>query len=415
MPDIGFGYVHNAIQASNEVTTGSSTWEVREMLGEKRTFLLSGSCLPFKPAEYSVGSRVKKTYYPGSDVATLQVLGTDNPDFTLQGKISTLDLMRGVALIQVKKNQTGNPEYWKNAVQWKIALSRMATLGIPLRVRWQIEDSPVTNTYDTKTLDASWVNCVCTKIDWKDLFGGEYEYSATFMVSSRSGVADISKKPTPIPQPMTTYQKLVDAWDTTKVVLKEANDFYRDYVVQTINKIDTAVNEVSTVVQSIVNLQNLPADVAKRVATSAANLRSQILDIAATGVGVVSEYKSVGTQWAAMTDRRSFILPWKTVSRSNRDDNVDSQTTDAIARMDHERSMKSIWNQTYQLAYGSTVSLSGTDNFLALYFVKEGDTLRRLAIKYYSDQTKWVDIARYNNLQSDILSVGMILIIPQVK
>jgi nucleoid-associated protein YgaU len=50
---------------------------------------------------------------------------------------------------------------------------------------------------------------------------------------------------------------------------------------------------------------------------------------------------------------------------------------------------------------------------LDLYLVKQGDTLRRISTKYFQTPDRWGDIADFNGLPTDSLSVGMVLQIPR--
>lgn len=68
---------------------------LEELEGQRRRVTLEASALPFQGVEAGVSQRLVKTYYPGTTRASVQVMGTEEGDVVLTGRLS--DVLLGEA------------------------------------------------------------------------------------------------------------------------------------------------------------------------------------------------------------------------------------------------------------------------------------------------------------------------------
>lgn len=421
--------------AQQSMASGSASFVIQLLRRKNTVFMFSGSAAPMRPAEWSTGCRTKKVTYPGSDYATIQVLGADNPDFTLHGKLSAQELERGTATI-TSTAMRSHPK----VEEMRSELTLMAMLGSPLLVQWSLtgfnynptsksfsmfpqmipggsSQQPSVATQPTSTVS---VYCVLKTINWRDLFGGEYEYDATFEIGSRD-LEWISRRPkTGIKKPSAgqVLQNLVDTWATLQQYISACQEIYSTYVTGLLAKITNAINAVSGMIQSLISLASLPAKLARQALAVCGAVRQAIKDCVAAGLDVAAQYQAIKSDAKALEGNwgaKALLSPACVSVTQTWPSTADGLLWARGCQMEQQRFTRQLmWGLAQAEAQAREVLL-GQQTILDVYTVIAGDTLRRVATKFYHDPTQWTQIATYNNLTGDgSIKAGDILLVPNL-
>lgn len=79
-----FSLTNNNLR-TNEDLCLATTFQIKELTGDKRALLLAGRALPYRPLTFSGTMRADVTYYPGNPEPTVQMLGASEEETTITG------------------------------------------------------------------------------------------------------------------------------------------------------------------------------------------------------------------------------------------------------------------------------------------------------------------------------------------
>jgi hypothetical protein len=377
-----------------------SQFVIEELGGQKRTISMTGWALPLKPVEMTAAQRLMVEYYPGATEAVAQVFGPDYTGQSFKGVwIARYLGDEKYPIMEVKKSGEGKkiilyPE------QARAEFLSLCKEGQELIVSW---GQDVESTQQRGFLkNVKFIEYNPTRIEW------ELEFiwiSDTRLRPKEPKFPEVTAKPKNI------FDKINDLLNTLQQIMNDASDAYKDYVDTYIRQFNTLLTRVGDLVNQALSFAALPAEVAKNVIQICQNCRQIVEDIETQGVitakfyqqlGEIGEYTFTGGQswlgWSATQDRSSQNAGAQAETALIYSQ-LQEQKNDLIAEVKkQEEQARKFLQQTY----------------LDVYVVHEGDTLRKIAAKYYGDAGLWQNIAEANGLKGDILETGMILLIPKI-
>lgn len=329
---------------------------------------LVGSFLPMVPFEFGGKQQLSKDYYPGNEEPVIQVLGSRENDVTINGRLKT-KRFKDVKLREAAETYQDNID----------AMRRRGNLVLVTLGNWKRY-------------------AFIQECSFKLKRRSDIEYSISFLIVG-----------TKLPKNC----KMVDGGDGD--------------IASSLNKIST---ELTT---ALANARNYPSsmprslsdfmdDITNTVA-SALNLVTSFVDGALTDVENIgkSASRAVGLiKYARATISRSVRrIGTLQLTVSSLSDGITLASFKTAAQMNNAAHIKQTVN-----AYGSLALLLAQlqARFAVLsktvplrrHLVKVGDTLQKLAIKYYNDANLWKNIYDHNKLTSPTLTVGTVLEIPKI-
>lgn len=329
--------------------------------------LLLADAMPHAPFIFGGKQKITKDYYPGSSEPTVQVLGPQETDVVIKGRLKAKKL---------KPNNEDDREIWRlypQFVQEQIEAIRVAGLLVRLNLgTWQrwgfIEDA----TFNMKTL-------------------ADIEYQINFLI----------------------------------VGFNQPKDFI---IVDKVQQIpyNTSKELARQLANTLAAQDNMPADMPKSFADQ---INSAISDVAAA-VNLVTGF--VDTVLGEVASLKSSVERAKGLVKNARNKIVDYRRQVGSFSPEADAPKTTSISGGYANAAfiaATTSNVNGLNSFLAQlrlqlnkltetlplarHKIQSGDTLHKLAMKYYNDSTKWEKIYDHNKLTSTELVLGNVIEIPR--
>jgi LysM repeat protein len=373
---------------------------IEELGGQKRIISMTGWALPLRPVEMTTAQRLMVEYYPGATEAVAQVFGPDFTGQTFKG-VWVARYLGDIKhpIMEIKKPGEGKT-YILYPEQARAEFQSLCKEGQELIVSW---GQDVDSTQQRGFLKhVKFIEHNPTRIEW------ELEF---IWVSDTRLKPKEPKFPEATPKPKNIFDKINDLLNTLQQIMNDASDAYRDYVDTYIRQFNTLLSRVGDLVNQTLSFAALPTEVAKNIIQVCQNCRQLVEDIETQSIitakfyqqlGEIGEYTFTGGQswlgWSATQDRSSQSASAQAETALIYSQ-LQEQKNDLIAETKkQEEQARKFLQQTY----------------LDVYVVHEGDTLRKIAAKYYGDAGLWQSIAEANDLKGDIIEAGMILLIPKI-
>jgi len=344
---------------------------IRELTGSQREVRLNNRALPYRPVNYPGQQHYRKKWYPGNPVATLQVLGPREGDVEIKGAWKSRYLPGDVDLVGFDDipNDRSDDEGFLSAENMAQVFTRLRIAGNALEVRWGQEvRRGILASFDPGYLRAE-----------------DVEWMAVFTWSSR-GEAGPFRASAPV-QPLTTLETANEGFelaiaDEPETILARAAEV-----------IETAVEEmrdgIVTTVDVIREIQNTTNDVQSRFQQFDSAAR-QVID-----AGNALKRGTLDLPYQEMTpfDDIASVFQMEIFKRNLGADGGAVQSAELEAR----------------------VALTGRvePGVITEVTVRQGQTLRDIAFRFYGDVDSWPIIADANSLVSPIVEPGLVLVIPR--
>lgn len=374
-----------------------------------RSITLSGRCLPLRPVPTSVLQRYSKRLNPGATEATIQVLGPDPGDMSIHGHFHT----RYMDDDSFQYFEVGRAmESVHTAERARQVLFEIGKAGQLVRVSW--------GTGNHETVQRGIIRRVkCDELRPQDI---DWEIEFEWLADGDYNPALVVTQPPPSEKGL--WDQVKGVVDKVNSTLDEAEGAYQEYVTQNLAKLNTVLSEADDLVERAFDMAARPADLAKSLAVTAGNVKQTIVDTQIRAIEMAGRYVAVADAWKNVVGRNCAFMPWN-ATRNEPGDGVDVQTAAAIGAIEVDlavrRTLAGVRRLTdqairYAQANGLAADAAGNPQQIRdLYFVREGDSLRRVSTRYYGTPDRWQDIADATGLLGDVgLVAGMVLTIPEV-
>lgn len=395
--------VFNQSQAIDQLVSAPDlkaipTWfTITEQSGLGRVVRLMGRCLPHRPVRQGIKQRHKVEYYPGASQATLQVFGPDHTGLTVQGDLNTRYMADEDFFLH--GNDAGM-ERVKTAEHARAILNDLCRSGQEVRVVWGQGDFGM--------IQRGIISAVTFEEDRAQDMGWELEF---VWYADSDILPQVAVPPPSSPKTKELMEKFDALMDKVSETMSEAEGGYREYVTQSINRLSATQARVLDMVDRAFALANAPAQSLKSAAAVAGNAKQGAVDAQASALALAAQYADAAAAWQGLGSQAAFLPLGAT--RDDPRDGMDRQTTSALAALEVDRAARQMRYAAQLLAEQSAQQADA--DILGVYFVRAGDSLRRVSTQYHGKPSHWQDIAEANGLTTDSLTPGMVLVIPGAR
>jgi hypothetical protein len=377
---------------------------IQELSGEKRGLTLIGRALPYRPIAFSGKMRAEFTRYPGNPVATVQVLGPEEGQTTMQGAwkdkfLGTVDdqgrLVEATAIaskgsgggIRDGLNLDLSSERVTSVVDLVNLVEDIRRSGQLLEINW---DS-IKREGMLMEFEHTWQNR--HDVEWK-------------MTFEWSSLAD-PDPPTAVPQTDTSdFQAELTSLGQTLSSLQSqvalAEDFTAD-MNSKITQLETAITSVAETVSQAVDVVLDPVDAARRLLGIVEYTKASAQDVMESAQ--VRTYRSVVTPMPLVlpdtTPTAATVTPGQTCAAAKylRDTRAEART---IRGLSAQRGQE-------------IAARSGEGQGATIVRAKMGQDLRDISVQLYGTADQWRLLKSYNRLDSSALVAGQIVLIPPAQ
>lgn len=335
---------------------------------------LIGDQMPHQPFTFGGSQQLVKDYYPGNSEPTVQVLGAREDDVTIRGRFKAKLFKSGT-----DKDRREALRLFATALQEQLDAIRIRGNLVRITMgEWQRFGFIEKTKFDMKTL-------------------ADIDYEINFMIVGFNPPSDIKTISRTKVIPFDKNKELiafVAQWEQTsrsvpdsypKSLAEQLNEAISD-VAGAINLvtsfIDNVLNEVDNVKASIARAQGLIQFAKNKLVEYQTRIGGYPPDAGApTGVGIGISQAYLNTMHTHTTLAGAFSL------------------MDFLSFLSED--LKKI----------------AQTEALARHRIQSGDTLQRIAVKYYNDSQQWEEIYEHNKLNTTDLEsiVGQVIEIPRIS
>jgi nucleoid-associated protein YgaU len=171
------------------------------------------------------------------------------------------------------------------------------------------------------------------------------------------------------------------------------------------------MGRVQDLVTQAMGIASLPAQLARDVLQVCQNARQMVSDIQGQAIITGKAYMQVGSKAVDTFTGSQSWLGWSaTQDRASQSASAQAETAEIYSQLQTQKD--AVVAESKRLEAQAREYLEQT--YLDVYIAREGDTLRKIAARYYGDAGLWQVIAEANELDGDGLSAGMVLLIPKL-
>lgn len=403
--------------ATSEIT-------ITEQGGLKRQVVLRGAGLPKRGANWGGGLRAVTTWYPGNYEATQQVMGPFEAPTQWAGEWNTTRLLRTPC--QYTPNG-GSPQDVVLAPDLRSLLEDIFRRGSLLLVVWKNQLNDLTGPREITRTGR------CTTWDFKYDRIEDIPWSMTFEWTGRGRpqqrvIDDVSNGiASGLFQLEAATFALALAVDTTKIqqsrqrLPKSANRFTLGQAEALLDGPNQLMRDLAQKANLVNNRVKRFGDLVNKIAVTPFEITNQALDVATNLVATCNTF----------VDKMSSIPP----EQMDTQQKLAGLTRAASYYGDGVKQAQYTADQAtkarYQIAQNSPAGASGKNGNaavvrqgvtaqrspLAVYLVRQGDTLMSISVKFYGGPAGVFDICKSNALPFGTISppVGRVLVIPQLS
>jgi hypothetical protein len=376
-----------------------SQFTIEELGGQKRVISMTGWALPLRPVEMTAAQRIMVEYYPGATEAVAQVFGPDYTGQTFKGVWSARYLgdEKHPIMTVITPETTLDILYPEQARAEFLSLCKE---GQELVVSWGQDTDSTQQRGFLKQVKFSEHNP--TRIEW------ELEFVWVSDTRLKPRPPQFPKAP---PKGKQLLDKLNDLANTAQQIMSDVSDAYKDYIDTYVRQVNTLMGRVQDLVTQAMGIATLPAQLARDVLQVCQNARQMVSDIQAQAIITGKAYMQVGSKALDTFTGSQSWLGWSaTQDRASQSASAQADTAAVYSQLQTQKD--SVIAESKRLEAQAREYLEQT--YLDVYIARDGDTLRRIAAKYYGDAGLWQVIADANELEGDSLEAGMVLLIPRL-
>lgn len=366
-----------------EVFGQATTFQIAELTGEKRTLVLAGRALPYRPIKLSGSQRAEFTWYPGNPEATVQVLGAEEKSTTFNGawkdrfiKDSSFSGGQQVftAIAELDGSQVASADDLVHTVD------DFRRKGQLIEVRWGSQVRRGIMTEFTSTYERM------EDIEWDMTFGwisqGDAQSAAVL-----SGQSDLGR--------------IKSAWDGKAddiLAAIESPPFDFGLLGDTLPGIATQIvdriSEVTDAVVAVAKSTSTPKAMADRLNSVYESIKDSCDSLVDTAQSVppadlfkfaANDLQDGEPRFASLLKSESWVEDLLVAARTTRRQAVENQADLA-----------------------STVS----SDLLGIVTAREDEDLREISTSFYGTPTGWRRLMKFNGLTQSRLSAGELVLVP---
>ena len=347
---------------------------IREVTGSERSVELRDRALPYQSVMWGGEAKHTKNVYPGNPVATIQVLGPDETDTPMKGKWKTRYIGPMVTLVGFDDVASVFDELLGEtpvtAEQLVQVFHKLRRAGNHLEVRWGPEVrrgilADFRADYD-RVEDIAW--------------------SATF-VWSQVGEEEAPRAPDEVTEPTTGI-----------------ND--------AISGLEDAMSRLPPIVLPNVTGPLILAEEAMRIAGMA--MTAALGSFTGTPNISLSQFQAIASLSIQVGDASQDMIQ-QTSDQSIEEWLAVNFVADVLTveTFRHRLAAAAVALWMAALVAQESVRARVVNDYLAIVNIRQGQTLRTLALDYYGSADAWTTIADANGLTSAIVARGTVIAIPR--
>jgi hypothetical protein len=360
------------------VQAGTS-FEIQETGG--KTIVLRDRACPFPEVEWPTEQRSKKTNYPGNPAATIQVLGFDLNNLTIEGEWNERFLSGAVMVDGLSK--------FLSVPELADIFDRMARGGREVRVQWL----GIVRFGILKKFTPTWLRKTDAK--WRM----EFEWTRA---------DDNAPEEAKLPSIGFGLSDLMKAINFAEDLLALAPDLASSLSAACVSQIRSLSDEVSLLVQlvrAIESLINLPTAVFGAIEAAVSSIRDQCTELIRrlSGARMSARDESTASMGSALTADPSLPnqAPQSPAAQQAAFESWSRTLAKTLAEVRHQALMTSSeLRQRVRAESGKRLT------------VREGDTLALIAAREYGSDEYATYLAHVNRLQTTLVPPGTVLLVP---
>lgn len=334
------------------------------------TIVLQGNFLPHQPFEFGGEQKIIKDYYPGNSEPVVQVLGARETDMAIKGRFKTKRLK-------------------DNGKEWRLVGQEYQQLLDDVRLRGNLLRLELGEWHRYAFME---------KTAFKINKLSDIEYEISFSIVGFNQPSNCKFLENPDDDLIRPNKELI-----AKAATEIAD--YRNYPDEMPRSLADFLNDqISTVAEAI----NLVTNFIDGVFTTAQDVEAS----AARAVGLI---KNARTK-ISVYQRRMGQLNYGLTSMGAKQSVAGLKSAARYNNVAHIlKTMAgflsfSVLLAALQLKYAALIKTTP----LRRHLVVEGDSLQKLAVRFYSNQDMWEKIYKHNKLTSTVLARGAVLEIPRL-
>lgn len=330
---------------------------------------LLADAMPKQPFVFGGQQKIVKDYYPGNSEPTVQVIGPQENDVTIEGRLKAK---------KIKLSATDDRETFRRYpqfIQESVEAIRIAGLLVRLNMGdWQRFGFIQEATFNMKTLS-------------------DIEYRINFLIVGFNQpkdyiIRDDSLEAIPYNKNKELARQIALTINSTfGQAPASMPKSFADQINGAISDVAAAVNLVTGFVDTVLGeVDSIKGSVQR-------------------AIGLVKNARNKCTEFQR---RIGNLIPGGGVDQSTRVNGSYANAKFISSSLSGINSINALLASLVPQLKAITATLP-----LARHRVQSGDTLQKLAIKYYNDAAKWEDIYDHNKLSNTELEVGVVLEIPR--
>ena len=347
---------------------------IEELEGPKKTVALVGNQMPLQPFKFGGTQRVKKDYYPGNSEPSTQILGPQESDQTIRGQLKDIRLPKPPDPIDALLGLNSAPDLTGASLELQELIDSIRIRGNLCRFRlgeWQRYGFIEETEFDLK---------VISRINYEiklSIVGFNAPTNAKFLEKSREVPFGINEE---LIEEANTFAASATVFPDS--VPRSIADKLNELIGEVANAAFIATSFVDTVFSTVKDVQKS----VERAKGLIKHLLNKLREYKRTLNALLSDPLNTSPSFTGIYANAKFF----------------SANTAAAVSL-------------------TALAISFRDQFssiipslpLARHLVISGDTLQKIAVKFYDSADDWKRIYDYNNLTSTVLSEGSVLEIPR--
>lgn len=335
------------------------------------TLVLKGTFAPHQPWTFGGSQRIVKEYYSGTDVPSIQVLGSEEDDIPIRGRLKSKFFKR-----------SGPDDLRLAAEAYQQVLDQLRRRGNMIKIQlgeWQRYGFIKRGSFNLATR-------------------ADIEYQIDFMVISEQKPEFAKFTERTDDDLQGPNQALIDA---ANAQLDAARNFPDEMPVSIANQINGYISDVASAINTVTGFVN-------GILTDAEQLQAS----AQRAIGLIRYSRAQ----ISIAKRRLGLLSYQV---SNLGSQASSEAGKAVASVESLNHISGVnltfnnFNQRMAELQRKFASLAFTIPNVR-HLVRENDTLQKISMRYYNTAENWIYIYDHNKLTTTVLEKGQILEIPRL-
>lgn len=397
-----------------------SAFVITALSGETREIVLSGRALPFRPYSLKGSQRAEFTWTPGSPVASVQVMGSQEAPTTIKGRWSdrfigdnTTVTAQGAEIISNAPPATLNGEALSNVKELVRAVEQIRRAGQLVRVTWE-----ETVRHGILT-DFSQMWSTARDVEWEMTFtwASLGDEAAITFVAEEMDLSELVAR----------HRLLSDAalgaiGGVADVLAITESKTFTDEVTTKLANARTSVSNMEDTVNGLVGQVTNPLGALAAAAGMCGFIRQEMTDLEfnlqdSIHASLLIFGVDFQLQTMASTFKQWFTAkaPSQTASISN---TVRSQTAPFAAQVSVQKKVRDLRRAVRGHKHQATndqirLSKRLDGDLLGTHTGRLGEDLRGVSQAFYQSPDEWQRLARFNGVTTSKVQAGQVILVPR--